>query len=298
MIQHTIRLIVYALTLPLLGLTVSCSGKGKPADSDTRKATVVVTIPPLEYFARGIGGDMVETVCLIPASADPETFEPTITQLKKAAKADVLLSVGILPFEKQISSSISSSSSGSGITVANLADSVVLVAGTHGHDEADPHIWTSYRNARIMARHTYRALVDALPSAATYFRHRLDSIEARLDSLDRHTAERLKPLQGEYFLVWHPSLTYFARDYGLTQLAVGSEHKESSLAGLKEQLDNINLSDVNVFFFQKEFDSRQSKVISSATGLQPVMIEPMSDNPEQTLSAVTESLVKSITNTQ
>lgn len=298
MIKQTIHLIICALSLPLLGLSTSCSGNEKPTDSDSRKATVVVTIPPLEYFARSIGGEMVETICLIPASADPETFEPTITQLKKAAKADVLLSVGILPFERQISGSISSSSSDSGITVANLADSVILVNGTHGHDEADPHIWTSYRNARIMAHHTYQALADALPEAAPYFRHRLDSLDARLDSLDRCTAARLKPLQGESFLVWHPSLTYFARDYGLTQLAVGSEHKESSLAGLKEQLDNINLSDVNVFFFQKEFDSRQSGVIASATGLHPVMIEPMSDNPEQTLSEVTESLVKSMTKTQ
>lgn len=275
----------------LAAIAVGCSrGKGTAAERPAADK-VVVSVAPLEYFARNIGGDRVEVICLVPASADPETFEPTLAQLSEASQAGVMLTVGLLPFESKVTDAVTASNNG--IRVASLADSIALIDGTHGHGGADPHIWASLRNARVMARHTCRVLSEANPSEAGYFQKRLEALDHRLDSLDRIVASRLAAGNTSAFFVWHPSLAYFARDYGLTQLAVGDAHKETSLPGLMEQVEHINRSDGGVFFFQRELDSRQCQVIAEETGLRMVEIDPMSADLETLIIDVTDALTKS-----
>ncbi len=281
-----------------------CAGKTERADAGAEPPVVVVSIPPLEYFVERIGGDKVSVECLAPASADPETFEPSMAQLRKASKAGLLLTVGLLPFEEKVSEAISASNPD--IRIEELYHSLDLIEGTHdhghheedseeeGHDghhhdshhhdshgNYDPHIWTSLRNARTLARNTFDALVALSPADSLYFKARLDALDHRLDSLDRAISTRLAPAMGKTILVWHPSLSYFSRDYGLKQLAVGHEHKESSITGLKDRLDMARREKPLVFFYQREYDSRQAQSITETTGLEPVTIAPLSADIEQ-----------------
>lgn len=284
--------------------TVVDSGNSTDGSNGGTKPIVVVSIPPLVYFVEKIGGDKVETGCLAPASADPETFEPSMAQLRKASEAGLLINLGLLPFERKTTGAITASHPG--IHVVELHDSIDLIEGTHdhgglnghdhdghGHDDGnyDPHIWTSLRNARIMARNTCHALSARFPADSLYFKARLDSLDRHLDSLDRHISGKLAPVKGKAILVWHPSLSYFARDYGLRQLAIGNEHKESSITGLKERLDLARREKPLVFFHQKEYDSRQAKAITDATGLQPVVLAPLSPDIEGTIRKAADALV-------
>lgn len=281
-------------------------------DDGEASRTVVVSIPPLEYFVEKIGGDRVETICLAPASADPETFEPSMAQLRAASQARLMLTVGLLPFEQKVAGAINDSNHD--ICIVSLSDSIELIEGTHdhgghhGHNDHDthhhddtghgpgnydPHVWTSLRNARVMARNTYHALVSRFPTDSLYFRQRLNLLDHHLDSLDRSVSARIAPFKGKTFLVWHPSLSYFARDYGLEQLAIGHEHKESSITGLKERLDRVRREKPLVFFYQREYDSRQAQTISDATGLSPVVITPLSPDIEEAVNKAADALCAS-----
>jgi len=281
------------IAVAMLSAMTGCSPRQEARD----KPVVVVSIPPLEYFVDKIGGDKVKTECLAPASADPETFEPSIALLSKASETPLMLTVGLLPFEEKISQSVRASNPD--VRIVSLADSINLIEGTHGHEDNhdhshlnyDPHIWTSLRNARIMARHTCRVLSEAFPDNQDYFKARLDSLDCHLDSLDKSLSSLLEPFKNKAILVWHPSLSYFARDYGLRQIAVGHEHKESSITGLKERLDMVRREKPTVFFYQKEFDSRQSKAITDATGLRPVVIAPLSPDIEAEVKEAAEAVI-------
>lgn len=282
----------YFLTLLMAaGLLLPSCGK-KPAEQNSRPS-VVVSIPPLEYFAREIGGDDVEVECLAPGASDPETFEPSMTQLRRVSDADLFLTVGLFLFEEKTADLIKGENPD--LQIVALKDSIDLIMGTHGHDEADPHIWASYRNGRRIAREVVAALEKQKPEAAQAFRRRWAQLDARLDSLDRAAATRLAPLAGSSFLVWHPSLSYFARDYGLRQIAVGSEQKEQSVNQLRERIEAAKEFDAHVFFYQKEFDSRQSEVISSETGLTPILLSPLDPDIESTLSQAVGALTASST---
>lgn len=296
----------------LFVVAAGCANRnGRAENIDTaNRHSVVVSIPPLQYFAESIGGERVSVKSLTASSADPETLELSVSTLKTASESPLLLTVGLLPFEEKVKYVISASRSD--VAVVSLYAGIDLIEGTHDHgkphdhhhdDECndggshsanvDPHIWTSLRNARIIARNTYRALASRFPADSLYFRHRLDSLDHRLDSLDRVTAIRLAPYRGEGVLVWHPSLSYFTRDYGLKQIAVGHEHKESSIIGIKERIDLVIEEHPRVFFYQKEYDSRQAATITEATGLTPVVIAPLSPDIEQAIKTATDAIVNS-----
>lgn len=272
-------------------LVASCSGV-RHNDDTPEKPTVVVSIAPLSYFAESIGGDKVNVEVMAPAGTDPETYEPSMASLGSASQASVIFTTGLLPFEEKVVRTVKGSSGGKILDQA-LCDSLQLIMGTHGHDEADPHIWMSLRNARVMARTVCCALTHALPADSAYFRTRLSVIEHRLDSLDNATATALATLSGRSFLIWHPSLSYFARDYGLQQVAIAAENKEASIDALRRRLDRAGNEKAIALFGQKELDSRQLSAISATTGLRPVYISPMSSDVEATLSAVTSALVNS-----
>lgn len=315
--RATLRFAVPGAAAVLVAAMTSCASSADKSQTnvsdDDSSRVVVVSIPPLEYFVEKIGGDRVETICLAPASADPETFEPSMAQLRTASQARLMLTVGLLPFEQKVARAINDSNRD--ISIVSLSDSIQLIEGTHDHgthhghschdqhhhentldtSNYDPHVWTSLRNARIMARNTYRALARRFPADSLYFRQRLNKLDSHLDSLDRRVSTRIAPLKGKTFLVWHPSLSYFARDYGLEQLAVGHEHKESSITGLKERLDRVKREKPLVFFYQREYDSRQAQTISDATGLLPVVITPLSPDIEAAVSKAADALAASST---
>ncbi len=299
-----IKLLVYAAVGLMSILTCGCSSDKNNHDIRNGRNVVVVTIPPLEYFVKGIGGDKVDIECIAPASADPETFEPSMAQLRKASQAEFLLTVGLLPFEDKVVQTISDSNPS--IKIVELADSIDLIEGTHDHGHKDgldchhgdngaydPHIWTSLRNARIMARNTCRALTERFPDDSLYFKTRLDSLDHRLDSIDRRLSSQLESVKGKAILVWHPSLSYFARDYGLRQLAVGQEHKEFSITGLQARLDHVIEERPLAFFYQREYDNRQSLTITRETGLEPVIITPLSPDIEEAVCKAAYTLVPS-----
>ena len=60
---------------------------------------VAVSIPPQKYFVQMIGGDHVTVEVLVPANAEPETYEPTPRQIARLSKVDLYMKIGV-PLEQ------------------------------------------------------------------------------------------------------------------------------------------------------------------------------------------------------
>lgn len=75
-------------------------------------------------------------------------------------------------------------------------------------------------------------------------------------------------------MIYHPALSYFARDYGLHQISIEEGGKEPSPAHLKELIDLCKAEDVRVIFVQPEFDKRNAETIAQQTGTKVVPINP------------------------
>ena len=253
-------------------------------DEDNRPL-ITVSVPPQQYLVEQIAGDRYRTVTLIPNGENPETFDPSVADRMAVGRSRIFFITGFYPFEKNASLSVPE-----GTQVINTSDGISLIYGTHSHSDGhttflhvdsahrapDPHVWTSVRNVRRMAAIVAEGIIADDPDNAQTYRDNLLRLDSRLDSLDRAIVSRLDSLPTRTFLVWHPSLSYFASDYGLEQLAVSSDSRESSMPEMRRIIDEAREDSVRVFFFQHEYDSRQARAINSGVGSRMVAVSPTS----------------------
>lgn len=291
-----------AILLAILALTLAATAtscRGNRAENHTGDIPeITVSIPPLEYFAKAIGGDSIAVTTLLPAGADPETFEPGVGVMRAIAQSGALATTGTLRFEETILSNLRANNPS--LKTFPMSEGIALIYGTHEHHrdephthshnagEADPHIWSSVKNARIIADNMLNAIITADPAHRDYYTRRHAALRQRLDSLDSEFASQLQG--ADAFLIWHPSLSYFARDYGLHQIAFNVENKETSPLQMQNSLREASGRTPSAFFIPEGTDSRRADAIAAETGIKPTAVNLMSDNWETPLRTVAETL--------
>lgn len=286
--QHILPLISGLLLL--LGYASSCSS------APTESKIVTVSIDPQKYLLEQITGDRVEVRCLLSGSANPETYDPTVTHLMNLRKSLGYLRMGNIGFEAALLDKIRQANPE--LPIYNTSAGVELITGTHSHShdgvthsEADPHTWSSVKNAKIIVKNMLDAMIEIDPDNKAYYLKNYNRYAAHLDSLDNAITAKLAPVTGSAFMVWHPSLSYFARDYGLEQIVVGNaEHKDISANQLKKTIDHAREHGADVFFTQKDFDSRQVNAVNDEIGAWEVSINPMAYDWESEITSIANAL--------
>jgi len=130
------------------------------------------------------------------------------------------------------------------------------------------------------------------PKHKKYYTKNYDNLVSELDTLNSELTRQLAPIRGTSFAVWHPSLSYFARDYGLKQIAMENEGKEVTANMLKSEIDHAKKAGVKVMFYQKEFDSRQVETINNQLGTRLVEINPMNYNWVEEMHIIANALTE------
>ncbi len=261
---------VYIL-LAIAALLASCR-------TDGDSAGVAVTVPAQRWVAERLTGGNTPVVCLLGTGGDPETYEPTMEQMRRLAACSVLFTTGdSLGFEQAVVERAHDNNPS--LRVVNTGIGITTAEHQHDHGrERDPHVWTSVRNIRAMA------LIMATELAVDG-----DAVTATLDSIDRVIAGLLRPVRGTAFVVWHPAFTYFARDYGLRQIAVDDGH-ELSGSRLRKVLDDIKQSGARVMVLQRGVDSAQARAVAQELGLSTVEVDIMSENWDSELIKLATAL--------
>lgn len=281
---------VWAFGLLLLGVLLACGCSPRE-----QKRVVTVSIEPQKWLLEQIVGDKAEVKSLLAGSANPETYDPTVANLRDVGQSMAYMRVGNVGFEEAVVEKIKASNAG--LPVYDTSKGIKPIYGTHAcghghhHEQIDPHTWTSVKNAKIMAGNMARAMAEVDAANAGYYRQRGARLASRLDSLDAAFGRRLARAKGSAFAVWHPSLSYFARDYGLEQVVTGgAENREISPTAMRKAIEEARNTGVRVYFSQRDFDSRQSASINANLGAEVVEINPMSADWQGEMEKITSSL--------
>lgn len=265
----------------------------------SERPVLAVSIEPQRQLLESLAGDRFEIVTLLSRGSDPETYDPTLQQRRGVDNSLAYMGLGVFPFEESIEESLPKQ-----VRFFNVTSGIEPLHGTHAHccheqthhqhdgDDSDPHLWTSVPNMRIMARNMASILCSLDSANINMYRNRLTAVDAHLDSLDDVLHATLDTISNRSFAVWHPSLSYFARDYNLNQIAVGQESKEMPASRLKEVVDKARLANVRVFFFQKQYDGRQAGTINASIGSKLVDTNPLAYDWEQELINIANELAR------
>lgn len=278
--------------------------KNNQAKSASEEKQITVSIEPLRFLVEEIAGDYFEVTTLVPKGSSPETYEPTPKQMMALNKSCVYFSVGQLGFERNWLEKLQASapdvkfvSTGENIINNQVQGHMGDVSDCCTHDGCgDPHIWTTPRNMKMMAEIVCRTLCSVDSMHADVFQANLKELDDRLDSCDAYIASRVKGLSQKTFLIYHPTLTYFAQDYGLQQLAIEQEGKEPTTKQLAQIIRSCREKKVSVIFIQQEFDRKNAELIAKEIDARLVTINPLSFGWEEQMHIIADELGKKADN--
>lgn len=280
---------------------VSCSNIDSTKTND--KEIIMVSVLPQKYFVEQIAGDIFDVGVMIPPGASPVTYEPTPKQMKELSHSFVYFRIGHIEFEKSWMRKLVSVNPEMEVVdfskTANLIEADHEHSHDHGHDHhhgVDPHIWTSPKEVKKQAVLIYDYLVKAKPELKSQFTDNLLAFENKIDSLDAYMQEKLEPFRGRKFLIFHPALSYIARDYGLEQISIEIDGKEPTPANIQKIIDTAKKEEIKIVFVQKQFSTHNAEVIANEIGGNVVRIDPLDLNWEQSIRFITDEIVNSYSN--
>jgi len=80
------------------------------------------------------------------------------------------------------------------------------------------------------------------------------------------------------FMIYHPALSYMARDYGLTQISIEHDGKAPSPAHMKKMLEEAKAHNIKTIFLQKQFNIENAQVIAKEINAELIQIDPLSED--------------------
>lgn len=241
--------------------------------------TIYVSIAPIKYIVDAIVGDDFDVEILVPAGASPETFEPTPKQFIALNNSRLIFGTGLLDFEKSLLEKVQDRTK-----VVDLSKGIETIAGSCSHTHhgkhcthgVDPHIWCAPKELMVMAENVFEAIRTAMPDSVKY-ETRYDALCQKLLDLDEEVGEMCRCSANQYFIIYHPALTYLARDYGLQQVAIENEGKEASAKRLAEIIEKARKDGVKRVFYQSQFPRSSVEVVCEDIGAEAVEINPLAE---------------------
>jgi zinc transport system substrate-binding protein len=291
--------LVVVLLLTITLAVTACQG---PSWHDQRIGVVVTLLPQVE-FVQAIGGERVKVTAMVPPGADPHTYEMTPGQMVEVSKAKVYVALGSgIEFELVWMGKIIEQNKK--MLVVDCASGVQLMQmiedehheaeeGEH-HTGNDPHIWLSPRNVKIMAENIYQGLTQIDPEGEMYYTQNRDAYLAKLDNLDRDIREGLTGIKNRRFIVFHPAWGYFAREYGLEQLAIEVSGKEPSARDIANLVKVAKENNIKVVFASPQFNPQSAQVIAKEIGGRVIFIDDLASNYIDNMHLVLGELVQAM----
>ncbi len=226
-------------------------------DTKEARADYAVSVAPLKYLVRQVVGDSADVLVLVPRGVSPETFEPTPSMIRQLHHAKYFIDIeGIMPIRKYNIS---------------VPDRIVF-----GNIRQDPHLWMSPLRMLAMAD----TLRNRIANADAHSDPQLaasPNMPTRIAAVHDSLTRILAPIRGSAFVIYHPVLTYFAKDYGLEQLAIESEGKEPTPASIRQLIREAQQKHAKVMLVSEERDSRAARKVADMLNIPTVTIDPLTE---------------------
>ncbi len=286
----------YIFLFTLIFFCFSCLSGHKRKESKD-KPILTVSIEPQRFLLEQIVGDLFMVKTMLPPGIGPETYEPLPSVMVDLGKSSIYFVVGNLGFEKRWTDKLSQNNPE--LKIINCSQQIQLITDmdeshihtSHNcHSNGDPHVWSSPKEMLTIARTMYETMkkYDA-ENENIYFTNykRLVSLIEDTDSIIKDNIEKAS---SRCFVIYHPTLGYFARDYGLRQLSIETEGKNPSSLQMKHLLDEAKRQNARTVFVQKAFDTKNGKTVAKELGATLYTIDPLAYNWDKELIRISSIL--------
>lgn len=247
----------------------ACIPQTKAEEPGEGPPSVVVVNTTLADIAQDIAGERVKIEVLIPAEADPHTFQPTPQDVAKIANSQMLIANGA-GLEEWLQEVIDNAG-GERIVVEATAD----LAGDEDRP-GDPHFWLDPNHVIHYANQIRDGLIELDPGGETIYARNTDEVITQMEELDEWINEQVAGISPEQRLLVtnHESFGYFADRYGfvivgtiIPSVSTGSSPSAQQMVALVEA---IRATNTGAIFLEAGSNPDLAEQLASEAGIKVI----------------------------
>lgn len=270
---------------------------------------VIATIKPIHSLVAMVMQGVGEPHLLIGTSASPHTYSLKPTDARALQQADVIFWVGegvetflekplrSLPKDARVVELFRAP----GVTLLPARDSAAWEAHEHGghhddhdhdhdhhhahghgdapagsHANVDMHIWLDVANAQAIITAAAAALSEADAGRAATYETNAEQAVARLQDLDQGLRQKLTPLAGKPYIVFHDAYQYLEHRYGLSptgSITISPDRQPSAqrVAAIRSKITSGNAVCV---FAEPQFEPKLVQTLIAGTTARTGVLDP------------------------
>ncbi len=262
-----------ALCLVLAGVAIA-AGCSDDSDGASTEVNVVTTLPLFADIASNIAGDRAVIDSLLPPGADPHTFEPSPSDARKIAEADVIFAngLGLEPsLLRLIGANISSETLLVELAEASIGAGVPTLSAT-GQGSQDPHLWMDPEIGIGYAAIVRDTLSSADPGGSRVYSGNYESYATALGVTAQHMRDITAdvPTDERLIISTHNAFGYLARaiEFEVAGFVVPGPGQDASPEDISDLITTIEDLGIPAVFTepQTSVETRVLEQIASDVG--------------------------------
>ncbi|MDE0459037.1 MAG: zinc ABC transporter substrate-binding protein [Chromatiales bacterium] len=265
--------------------------------SHAHATEVVASIKPIHALVAGVMGEAGEPRLMITGAASPHTYQMRPSDAAVLSAADLIVWVGE-NMETFLDRPIAILGSGAEVVTLHESAGLVLLPAReggiwrdeerallvdthdghgHAHGEFDMHVWLDPGNARRIVDVVANALARIDPGRGDIWRANAETMRMRIDLLESSLRERLAPVRGRAFLVFHDGYGYFEHAFGLNgKGAIAVDPARRPGAGrIAELRGALAEHDIRCVFSEPQFEPNLVRTVIGGTGVRTAALDPL-----------------------
>lgn len=248
-----------------------------------------VSIEPQKYFLDILVGNNFQINTAIPSGANPESYDPSPSQMVKIGKSKIYFKVGHMGLEDVWLCNIATNNPQMKIVDCSEGIKPILDKGHHG---VDPHIWSSPQTASIISQNMYDALLKFNPEKKEVYLNNYIKLNKIIQQTDSTIQSYINQSKHKAFVIYHPALTYFAHQYSLKQYSIEVDGKTPSPQQLSQLIKQAKKDRVKVIFLQEEYDPKNVENIAKELDAKIIKINPLAYQWDQEMIKIAKAIAE------
>ena len=281
--QTKLAMILIIVIIPLTSIAIYDTNSNQQFEKiDSSKMQIISSFNPLHEFSQNVGEEKVDAVLLVPVGVEPHDWEPTIKDVQRMQKSDLIIINGI-GFENWVNNLEETGYSGKIVDTSN---------GILIKNSGDPHIWLNPLYAKIQVQNIALAFSNADPENEEFYHINAAKYNEKLDLLDLKIRNELSDCRSD-FVAFHDAFSYFADEYNLNQHTVISSnlHGEATAKTLENVISTARELNIKVIFSEEHVNTRTSEIIANEINGKVLVLSPLEILSDETyISKMTDNL--------
>jgi zinc transport system substrate-binding protein len=261
---------------------------------------IIVSILPQKTWVQKIAGSLVDVDVMVKPNYSPATYEPKPKQMIALSKANIYFAIGV-PFENiWLQKFIAQNKKMIVVDISkNIQKQPILKYHHKDLDHhikqkkyLDPHTWLDPSLVKKEVKVIYNTLQKYLPKYQKQLEKNYLTFLKEIEETDQAIHKLLDNKKENTFIVFHPSWGYFAKAFGLKQIAIEVEGKSPKLRALSHLIKKAKKENAKAIFINPAFSKKTAKILALELNIPVVNINSLSKNWSQNLISVARILAK------